>query len=79
MISKIGCPWCDEAEALFKLVGIKFTKEVLDPEHDGYEERRDEVFNKYEHYSFPIITCHGELVGGFTDLAFLPEFRLDDF
>lgn len=66
--SKEGCIYCDKAKQLLDELQAPYTFHVLHPTQVDYIERRNELFNKYNHRSFPIILVGDVFVGGFTDL-----------
>jgi glutaredoxin len=68
VFSKKGCLYCDKAKDLLDELQVPYTVHVLQPEEEGYAEKRDTLFDKYSHRSFPIILVGDVFIGGFTEL-----------
>lgn len=68
VFSKKGCTYCDKAKALLNELQVPYTVHMLHPEEEGYTEKRETLFNKYSHRSFPIILVGDIFIGGFTEL-----------
>ena len=66
--SKPGCVYCDRAEALLRDLNVPYTKVMYLPESDGYAERRDALFVRNAHRSFPHVFVGDVFVGGFKEL-----------
>ena len=65
---KTECPFCVKAQEALLNKGIKHTINVMDEKPDLLQE----VKNKWEHKTVPIVVLVGEeeeLIGGYTELA----------
>ena len=62
--SKLGCPFCDKIEKVFKMKGFEYTKQML-----GEDFNREEFYEKFGKGStFPrVLDSEGELIGGATE------------
>lgn len=58
------CPYCKRAKSLLESLDIPY--EEVDVESN--QELRDELIEKYQWQTVPLITIGGELVGGFDDI-----------
>jgi glutaredoxin len=68
VFSKKGCVYCDKAKDLLDEIQVPYAVHLLQPDEEGYAEKRDALFNKYSHRSFPIILVGDVFIGGFTEL-----------
>ncbi|MCB9798866.1 glutathione S-transferase N-terminal domain-containing protein [Candidatus Nomurabacteria bacterium] len=59
------CPYCKRAKALFESLGVDY--EEIDVENN--QELRDQLIEKYQWQTVPLITIGEELVGGFDDIS----------
>lgn len=66
--SKRGCTYCDKAKDLLTTLNVPFTVNMLEPDEPEYQEKRDALFNQYNHRSFPLIVVGDVFIGGFTEL-----------
>lgn len=66
--SKQGCVYCDKAKHVLNEINVPFQIYMLQPEEEGYTEKRDALFAKYNHRSFPLIVVGNVFIGGFTEL-----------
>ena len=62
--SKLGCPFCDKIEKVFKLKGFSYTKQML-----GDDFNKQEFYEKFgEGSTFPrVLDSEGNLIGGATE------------
>ncbi|PIR04386.1 MAG: glutaredoxin [Candidatus Magasanikbacteria bacterium CG11_big_fil_rev_8_21_14_0_20_39_34] len=58
------CPYCKKAKELLKALHVPF--EEVDVEQDT--QLRDELIERYQWQTVPLITFDEELIGGFDDL-----------
>lgn len=66
--SKDGCVFCDKAKSLLDGLNVPYEVRLLQPTEEGYAEKRDALFDKYNHRSFPLIFVGDTFIGGFIDL-----------
>lgn len=66
--SKRGCIYCDKAKNLLTSLNVPFIMDTLNPDDDEYQQKRDALFDKYNHRSFPLILIGDVFLGGFTEL-----------
>jgi hypothetical protein len=66
--SKRGCTYCDKAKDLLTALNVPFTMLTLEPDEPDYHNKRDALFNKYNHRGFPLILVGDVFIGGFTEL-----------
>jgi len=59
------CPYCKKAKALFEQLGVPF-EEINVEEHP---ELRDELVQKYNVQSVPLILVGEKMLGSFDDIA----------
>lgn len=67
--SKPGCPFCQRAKLMLNNLNLPFEEVLLVPEDPDYVEKRDALFNHFNHRSYPIILVGDKLVGGYTELV----------
>lgn len=68
IISKVNCPFCIKAKEFFSTYNLPYTEINLDPTDKNYIPKRNFSFNKWNHYSFPIIYIDNVKIGGYNDL-----------
>jgi glutaredoxin len=66
--SKPGCTYCDKAKDLLTTLNVPFIVNTLEPDEPDYQEKRDALFNNYNHRSFPLILIGDVFLGGFVEL-----------
>lgn len=66
--SKPGCIYCDKAKDFLQKLDVPFVVNTLDPYEPDYQQKRDALFDRYNHRSFPLIFVGNVFVGGFTEL-----------
>lgn len=66
--SKQGCIYCDKSKSFLHNRGYIFTEHCFDATKNNYIQKRDTLFNKYNHASFPIIVINNIFIGGYTQL-----------
>lgn len=66
--SKVGCVYCDKTKDFLNELDVPYTIHVLDSNNAEYIEQRDELFNRYNHRSFPLILIGDAFIGGYTEL-----------
>jgi glutaredoxin len=66
--SKRGCIYCDKAKDLLTTLNVPFIMDTLVPDDTEYQQKRDALFDKYNHRSFPLILIGDVFLGGFTEL-----------
>jgi glutaredoxin 3 len=69
LYTKSACPFCVNAKALFERLGVPFEEISV----DGNPALRDEIRERYDWPTVPVVVVDGECVGGFTDVAKLAE------
>jgi glutaredoxin len=68
VFTKPGCPYCKKAKEFLDNFNLPFNEITLNPSDTHYEDKRDQLFNYYQHRSYPIIVINNRLIGGYTDL-----------
>ena len=71
--TKTGCPYCSRAIKLLQNNNIYYTEYQLDPSENNYTEKRNKLFQRSGHYSFPIVYFDNKLIGGCSELEKLLE------
>ena len=71
--SKPGCPYCDKAKSFLTDLNLEYNEIRFDPTLDNYTQLRDDLFTKFNHKSYPIITIGNTFIGGYTELINLYE------
>lgn len=69
--SKLGCPYCDKIEKVFKMKGFEYTKQML-----GEDFGKEEFYEQFGVGStFPrVLDSSGNLIGGATEtVAYLKK------
>ena len=69
MFSKPGCKYCENARSFLNTLQLQYKEIKLKPDEKNYEKKRDQLFNYYNHHSYPIIVINNEFVGGYYDLV----------
>jgi glutaredoxin len=69
MVTKIGCPYCENAKKLLNNKSIKYSDYPLNPNDPNYTSMKQTVFNKYRWNTFPMIFIDDKLIGGHSDLV----------
>ena len=67
--SKPGCPYCKKAKNALQHLKLPYKEISLNPEDADYINRRDALFQYYNHNSYPIIIIGDKVVGGYTELV----------
>jgi glutaredoxin 3 len=67
--TKAGCMYCSKAKELLNSLDLMYDEIVLNPYKENYELQKNELFNFYNHKSFPIIIINKRLLGGYSDLV----------
>jgi glutaredoxin len=68
IFSKNGCIYCDKSKSFLHNLGYSFNEHRLDTNDSDYAAKRDALFNKYQHRSFPVILINNVFIGGYTQL-----------
>lgn len=63
--TKSACPYCVRAKELFSRRGVKFEEISV----DGNDALREEIRERYDWPTVPVIVIGGRCVGGYTDVA----------
>ena len=63
--TKSACPHCVRAKELFFRRGVKFEEISV----DGNDALREEIRERYDWPTVPVIVIAGRCVGGYTDVA----------
>lgn len=63
VLSKSGCPYCQNARTLLKAFDLPFNETIVDMT------QKHKLFNQYKVNSFPIIIIGNTLIGGYSDLV----------
>ena len=61
------CPYCVQAARLFQRLGVPFVEVNLDHDRD----LRDELSDRFNWQTMPMIVVNGQFVGGYNDVAAL--------
>ncbi len=87
--TKPGCTFCIYAKEIFNKLKVPYKQMILDPSDSDYIMKRNNMFLKYNHNSFPVILINNVFIGGFTELKQLQEsgklydmldiYTIDDF
>ena len=67
--SKPGCPYCKKAKNALDYLNLPYKQIVLNPDDTDYINRRDALFQYYNHRSYPIIVIGEKLLGGYNELV----------
>jgi glutaredoxin len=66
--TKIGCIYCYKTKQLLESLGLIYDEIILNPSEEYYENKKNDLFNFYNHRSFPIIIINKRLLGGYSNL-----------
>jgi alkyl hydroperoxide reductase subunit F len=72
---KPGCPYCKKAKGFLNSLNLPYKEISLNPSESNYEYKRDQLFNFYNHKSYPVIVINNQLVGGYSDLVYIYDTR----
>jgi glutaredoxin 3 len=67
--TKSGCIYCDKTKKLLESLDLIYHEIVLNQNEENYETKKNELFNLYNHRSFPIIIINKKLFGGHANLV----------
>lgn len=65
--SKVYCPYCDRAKALFKNKNVNYEEIMVDDKPELYEKLKEQTGMR----TVPQIFIDDQLIGGYTELAAL--------
>ena len=66
--SKEGCVYCDKAKSLLDDLQVPYKVHVLNPSDTDYVHKKEMLFDKHNHRSFPLIYIGDTFIGGYIDL-----------
>ena len=69
LYTKSACPYCVRAKALFDGLGVAYEEISV----DGNEVLRDEIRERYDWPTVPVIVIGERCIGGFSDASKLHE------
>ncbi len=65
LYTKSACPFCHRAKALLERLDVPYREFSV----DGDDALREEIRERYDWPTVPVVVIDGRCVGGFTDLA----------
>ncbi len=65
LYTKSACPYCVRAKDLFTRLGVPFEEISV----DGNDALREEIRERYDWPTVPVVVIGGRCVGGYTDVA----------
>ncbi len=69
LYTKSACPYCVNAKALLSRLGVAFEEISV----DGDPALREEIRERYDWPTVPVVVIDDRCVGGFTDLSRLEQ------
>lgn len=68
LYTKKNCPFSSAAIELCNSLRLPFKEFSIDGNHPKYIEIKTKLFQKHNHYSFPIVIIGNTVLGGFSEL-----------
>ena len=69
--SLMNCKYCDQTKEFLNELQLPMVIVMYDKNHDDYQERKDQLVNQTNSYTFPQIFINNTFIGGYQELTHL--------